>query len=181
MVTLRRAVPDDAQAISRVQIATWRSAYQGIVPQTYLDSMDAPETLARRIANWEMAADNPNVFFYVAEDTDGRVIGFASGGKCRNQQPEFAAYDGELYAIYLLAQYHGQGIGRKLVNITVQDLRQAGYQTMLIWVLRDNLPSRAFYERIGGQYVTELMFELAGTQLAEVGYGYDLAQFISEA
>jgi GNAT superfamily N-acetyltransferase len=177
MVAVRRATPNDVEAVTRVHIATWRSAYKGIVPQAYLDEMDTPENLARRHDNWQYVAQNPNVDFFVAEDATG-VIGFASGGKCRNQQPEFAAYDGELFALYLLPQHHGQGIGRKLVNAVAQTLRDANYQKMLIWVLKDNLPSRAFYERIGGQYVTELSFDMAGTTLLEVGYGYDLVRFV---
>jgi ribosomal protein S18 acetylase RimI-like enzyme len=174
MTVIRRATPDDVPAVARVHIATWRSAYKGIVPQEFLDAMDEPDNLARRLSNWNMVTENPNVLFYVAEDEANGIIGFASGGKCRNQQPEFAEYEGEIYALYLLPEYHGQGIGRKLVKTIVQDLQDAGYQKMLIWVLKDNHPSRAFYERIGGQYVHELMFELAGTQLAEVGYGYEL-------
>ena len=40
MITTRLAAIDDANAIARVQAEGWRSAYRGIVPDDYLDSID---------------------------------------------------------------------------------------------------------------------------------------------
>ena len=37
---VRRATPEDARAISEVQIAGWRHAYRGIVPDAMLDELD---------------------------------------------------------------------------------------------------------------------------------------------
>ncbi|MBV9785789.1 MAG: GNAT family N-acetyltransferase, partial [Acidisphaera sp.] len=36
MIAIRRARPADAAAIAAVHVAAWRSAYPGILPDTYL-------------------------------------------------------------------------------------------------------------------------------------------------
>ena len=38
MLTIRPAEIDDAPAIARVHVETWRWSYRGIVPEAYLDS-----------------------------------------------------------------------------------------------------------------------------------------------
>jgi GNAT superfamily N-acetyltransferase len=109
---------------------------------------------------------------YVAEDERGKVIGFASGGPERSGNPR---YTGELYAIYVLAQYQGQGVGRQLVIPLVHHLLQEGRRAMLLWVLAAN-PARTFYERLGGQAVYEQSVTIGGMPLLEVAYGWQDVQ-----
>jgi len=40
MIELRRAVPDDARTMATVHIAAWRTAYRGLVPDTFLYALD---------------------------------------------------------------------------------------------------------------------------------------------
>jgi hypothetical protein len=44
---------------------------------------------------------------------------------------------------------------------------------MLIWVLRENAPSRRFYERMGGVHLRDEDRELEGIRITESGYGWD--------
>lgn len=43
---------------------------------------------------------------------------------------------------------------------------------MAIWVLEDNLPSRRFYEFIGGVLTDRKMIAIGGVELPEVAYGW---------
>jgi len=167
-VRVRPAIHTDAPGIARVHVDTWRAAYRGIVPDDYLDSL----YYDRRAAFWEREISAPftPTFVYVAEDEDtGRIVGFVGGGPPQSDQP---GYDGELYAIYVLQEAQGKGIGRKLVQACAQTLKERGITSMLLWVLKDNSPSRAFYESLGGQLLKEQQFELGGATLTEVGYGW---------
>jgi GNAT superfamily N-acetyltransferase len=105
---------------------------------------------------------------YVAEDAQGTIVGFASGGPERSGDP---VYTGELYAIYLLAQHQGKGMGRHLVISLVHRLLQEGMRGLLLWVLAAN-PARTFYERLGGQRVYEKTVTIDGVALLEVAYGW---------
>src|SRR6185369_9238460 len=110
-ITIRRAEPADAQAIASVQTASWRITYAGLVPADFLANMD----VGRRAAAWHtgLTDSTRRYCYFVAEDAEGQVVGFASGGPERDGDP---IYKGELSAIYILDAYHKQGIGRKLVQ-----------------------------------------------------------------
>jgi GNAT superfamily N-acetyltransferase len=163
---IRSANINDAAAIARVHVDSWRTTYAGLVPADFLARL----SYAQRERQWRHAiADSARApFIYVAEDDRGTVVGFVSGGPERRGDP---VYTGELYAIYLLASYQGRGIGRQLVHTLVHRLIQAGMTTLLLWVLADN-PARQFYERLGGHPVYEQTVDIGGIPLLEIAYAW---------
>ena len=165
-VTVRRATGNDAQAIAEVMVATWRSAYRGMIPDPFLDSM----SVADNRSSWLRHLDDPSGSGAVfVTEMDGRVIGFASGGRERDFDP---AYIGELYAIYVLAAHQGSGLGRQLAAEVAGWLRGRGMSSMLVWVLRENGAARGFYERLGGVLVSAAVHQVVGLELNEVSYGW---------
>lgn len=168
---IRKAVCADATGIATVHIKSWQSSYKNIVPDEILANL----SLERRLQHWSqtLCASNPTVtnneFVFVAENETGAVVGFASGGPERTSD---ALYDGELYAIYLLENYQGQGLGKKLFRAVMRQLAAQNYNNMLLWVFTDNQPSWRFYEGQGGQELRSQQFELGGQNLSETGYGW---------
>lgn len=168
MIRIRQAEQDDAQGIAEVHVASWRATYQGIVPDEYLARLSAEQ----RTRYWTETLAEGTEIIYVAVVEAGEsehIVGFASGGGQRDG--DVSTYDGELYAVYSLREYHGQGIGQRLVRTVAEQLAQAGFNSMLVWVLADN-PSRGFYERLGGQFVREKAIDIGGTTLTEAAYGW---------
>jgi GNAT superfamily N-acetyltransferase len=163
---IRAATPTDAVAIARVHVDSWRTTYTGIVPADYLANLSH----AQREQFWSniLSTPAPSGCVYVAEHDTGEIVGFASGGPERSGD---TLYQGELYAIYLLARYQRQGLGRHLTMAVVQCLLQCGLPSMLIWVLAAN-PGRAFYAALGGQPVYEKNVTIGAAQLLEVAYGW---------
>ena len=163
-VRIRQAVDPDARGIAVVHVDSWRSTYAGIVPAEHLAALDYD----RREANWQriLADRRQNVF--VAEDRDGRIVGFSSGGPERSNDP---AYHAELYAIYLLESWQGQGLGRRLVAALADWFISRGWRSMLLWVLKDN-PSRGFYEALGGAPIKQETISIGGAELVEIAYGW---------
>src|SRR5205814_2097153 len=51
-------------------------------------------------------------------------------------------------------------------------LAAADLKSMLVWVLRENLPARRFYETLGGVYLREKPLGWRGTDAVEVAYGW---------
>ena len=99
------------------------------------------------------------------------MVGFAMGGAEREGDPRF---QGELYAIYLLQEAQRRGHGRALAEAVADALVHRGLTSMLVWVLRDNLAARAFYERMGGVFLREHDLDFgAGFSVREVSYGWD--------
>jgi GNAT superfamily N-acetyltransferase len=172
---IRQAKLEDAAGIAQVRIDTWRTTYRKIVPAEYLASMSYEEDAQRRAAR--LSDPESKAFTYVAENDEGQIVGFVTGGPNRNNDPVFK---GELYAIYILQSYHGQGIGRQLTNALVKKLLQVGIDSMILWVFADN-PARRFYEALGGRMIKESQFEIAGVTRCEVAYGWlDIRTILKE-
>jgi len=163
---IREATMADVAAIVRVHVESWRTTYKGLLPQDYLANL----TYEQREPLWREILSKPvgHSLVYVAEDNAGNIVGFASGGPERSGDP---VYTGEVYAIYLLESWQGQGIGRQLTITLVRQLIQRGFTSLLIWVLADN-PFRRFYEALGGQQVCARLQMTGGVELMDVAYGW---------
>lgn len=176
IVRIRRARVDDAADIARVHVRSWQAAYRGILPDGFLDTLEP----ASRAVRWQetlQPADDGR-FTFVAEllaedDSPGEIIGFASGGPERDGlAAEDVAYDGEVYGLYLTPEHWRQGIGRRLLHVSVQRLIEQGINAIVIWVLKDNRPARAFYELFGGVVVREKSIAIGSANLIDVAYGW---------
>ena len=164
--TIRRARPDDAAAIAEVHIASWRSTYPGIVDQAYIDALsldDRATTWARRLITDSKTA--PDVL--VAVD-DGHLVGFLSGGLIREP---FAAYEAELYAIYLLRIVQRQGLGRRLTREWARLTLAKGLSSAVVRVLAAN-PARFFYEALGAEAIRHTQLVIGASTYPEIWYGW---------
>ena len=162
---LRAAVPADAPAIARVHVASWRTTYPGMIPDSYLDAMDVQDYTSR----WARAIRSPfSPGGVIVVEEGGEVVGFASYGRHRDGDQR---YEGELYAIYLLQEMQGRGYGRALVEAAAAALADQRMTSMVVWVLRDNVRARRFYERLGGAYLRERSLDFGfGISVMEVSY-----------
>lgn len=159
---IRAAHLADAEAIARVHVAAWRWAYDGLMPAGLLQGLD----VAARTKQWQqqLCRDNGTAVF-VAEDPDG-ISGFVSCGPCRDGEAR-----AEVYALYLLKQSQGTGVGRALWQQATSWLAAQGHEAVQVWVLDTNQLARGFYEAAGlsadGQTKTS---QWAGAPLREVSY-----------
>jgi ribosomal protein S18 acetylase RimI-like enzyme len=150
--TIRPAVRDDADAITDVQVASWRAGYAHVFPESvlYADDFDAT-----RRAFWSAWRFSPGHRLAVAtvpsDDVDGRgerVIGFSSYGPERERARGFTGR-AELYAFYFHPDAWGSGAATALMQHTEERFRAEGFETAVLWVLDDNPRARRFYERFG--------------------------------
>ena len=108
---------------------------------------------------------------FVAETLAGELVGLAEGGPAQEGGPP--GIQAELHLIYLLAAYQRQGLGRRLVVAVANDLRADGYQSMLVWALRDTDGACRFYESLGGEKIGWRMhFTEEEDIMEEVCYGW---------
>lgn len=114
---------------------SWHETYTGLVAPGYMEKL----TLQRCI---EMARRWPQNTL-VAKDGD-QVIGFVCYGK--SETPDL----GEIFAIYVLADYYGQKVGYERMNAAFQKL--SAYPKIVLWVLKGNDRAIRFYERYGFRF-----------------------------
>ncbi len=166
---VRKARQEDAAAIARVHVDSWRTSYRGIVPAGFLTGMSY-EDFEDRWRGWLRGVGDTRWAYRVAELPSGRIVGFASGGP--RQGPAYAEYAAELHTLYLLHEQQGAGIGKRLFGSVARGLVEGGHtRALLAWVLAGN-PSRGFYEALGGRLLGSQEIEVGGARLEEVAYGW---------
>jgi len=166
MISIRSASVADARAIAEVLVRSWRATYPGIVAQSYIDGMS---TEAQTLRWQKRLSDGDLLTAVVAHDPNGRIVGFAAGGRLRERHADF---DGELYALYLIPEAKGRGIGRKLLSEWALQAKSRGYNAAIARVFTAN-PACAFYEHLGAHAVKEAILELEGESYPETWYAWD--------
>ena len=127
---LRRAIPEDADALA----AILRAAMRGAMP--WLPELHTPEQDRRFLREVVL----PNEELWVAE-IDERPVGFAALG----------SRDGDDYLqhIYVAPEHQSCGLGTQLLD-RAKERRPSGFR---LWVFQKNDGARRFYERHGLQLV----------------------------
>ncbi|WP_432192203.1 N-acetyltransferase family protein [Streptomyces sp. bgisy027] len=180
-IRIRPMIPADCDRVAEIRIGGWRSAYRGLIPQSYLDALDVAQDAERR--RGYLSQGDTSVVDLVAVGapprpsghwgSDGEVVGWACHGPYRDG--EVRTEDAELYAIYVDPGRYGAGIGHALLQESVRRCTAAGHPRMLLWVLKDNARARRFYERAGFcADGAEEPFEVEGVEVPEVRYAREL-------
>jgi ribosomal protein S18 acetylase RimI-like enzyme len=126
---------DEIRGKAYVHWRSWHDTYPGLVSPDYLEKLTlekCEETAFRWPGN-----------LLVAKDKD-RVVGFIGYGQS-TEDPE----DGEIFALYVLPEYLGKGIGRQLMDAGLEKLK--AYPKVHVWLLKENRRAFSFYEKCGFQ------------------------------
>lgn len=163
MFTIREATIDDLQAVAKVHVDSWKTTYEGIVPQSYLNTLSYQtyEQMWR-----EYLGEEP---LFVAQ-IDAQIVGFAKAGKAVESTAR--QFEAELFVLYVLQPFQGRGIGRALFQQVVQYLKGQQMSSLFLYVLKQNIACQ-FYEKLGAQLVAEEETEIGGAILTEFMYAWD--------
>jgi GNAT superfamily N-acetyltransferase len=165
-ITIRNIVEEDIPQVVDIQVEGWRTAYKGIIDYAFLDSINKEELIEKREKDYQ---DGPFVVAIIEE----KIVGF-----CRYYDNVLSAdsekYDCEIMALYVNPELKRNGIGKKLFEHAKNEFVNQGKTKMIIWCLKDNYPSRTFYEKMGGKLIGEHGIEIGGKLYQEVGFGYDI-------
>ena len=99
-------------------------------------------------------------------EIDDAVVGFASFGPARHVRDRRV---GELYALYILPEYQGHGMGRSMVCVMLDHLFSAGKNAVDVEVLTAN-PARFFYQATGATMLGSGEHRFAGERLPVTYY-----------
>ncbi len=139
---VRQATMNDAMRIAEIIIYGWRFAYSGLISETVLY-----KTL-NVVKRYNALIDvmNGDHGYYVYEEQD-IVKGVFLIGDSREEGDSGDTL--ELVAIYVEPAFKYQGIGTKLIKACEVIATSRDKKEIKLWVLEDNMSSRAFYEKNG--------------------------------
>jgi GNAT superfamily N-acetyltransferase len=175
---VRPATPNDASAVVRVRVLTWKTAYRGILPANFLDQLDPDNQEHISRLRDRLADPNSESRTFVAV-AGPEIVGFVVAGAERQHHRVEAASprrrdQAEIYAIYVLPGHQALGVGRKLMDVALEWLGREGYRSVGLWVLEANASARSFYERMAFVLSGRRQTIDLGDALTEVEYAKEL-------
>lgn len=143
MITLRPAVPSDAEAIAGLHAQSWRENYRGAYLDTFLDG----DLLGERRAVWRERLDAHVCNQLVLVAVEGTSL---AGFIC-----VYAAHDPQwgsfIDNLHVARAFKRGGIGSALMSRAAAWLvPQCPNHGVYLLVLEMNASARRFYERLGG-------------------------------
>ena len=141
---LRPAEPDDAIAVARVHVRSWKAAYRTLLPDDYLDQL-RPEDRAQKYNFSSLDPLQPQTI--VAAEA-GVIHGFATTAPAR--EPDMPGC-GELCALYVDPDQWSRGIGVALVAAARSRLFDLGFRHAVLWVLVATFVQCVFTGSISGR------------------------------
>ena len=131
---------------------SWHDTYSGLINRDYLDKLT--------LAKCEELAFRWRDRILTALD-GGRIVGFVGYGTD-------TAGEGEIFALYILSDYYGTGLGIRLLDAALDRLNDCSH--VGLWVLKNNRRAIRFYEKRGFRPTGEEKAEplLAATEIRMV-------------
>lgn len=154
----------DKECIAKVHVDSWRTTYEGIIPDDFLANLSYEQFSAI----WKKNLKRADKFIIVVENAKGEIVGFADSRKSEWNTEENAV---ELTSIYLLEIYQGKGLGKLLLKELFTHYKEQGYTKVFVEVLEDN-KTRYFYEYYGAEFVKTVQIKIGGKALNETIYSW---------
>ena len=137
----------DALALAAIQIRSFHKTYRGILPDAYLDGLNA-EDVAQ---DFGVKINDAEKHILITRNDDN-IAGYALLSTQRMAELPFAA---ELIELYIDPAYTGKGIGKKLFQDALALCTQQGWTSLNVWALTANKDACGFYESMGGTKLIE--------------------------
>ena len=135
---LRPATAYDAEPLARLHLDCWGEAYTGLMPGDLLAGLRAD--VPARVARWEQVLAVEGRPPTMLAETDDGLVGFATAGPARADDPPAPT---ELWALYARAAWWGTPLGHDLFRAVLAD------GPAYLWVLEGNDRAARFYRRQG--------------------------------
>ncbi|MFC4584573.1 GNAT family N-acetyltransferase [Sphaerisporangium corydalis] len=165
-VGVRAARREDVPAVTSTQIRAWRVAYRDVLPEGQLDQMTGPSAEEMWSHQWEEAVVAPPTRRHrllVAVETEDALASLASGhgepggqrvvGMASHAPAEDPDLDpdttAELLTLLVDPDHVRRGHGSRLLNATVDHLREDGVATVVTWAFADDKPMIGFLTSAG--------------------------------
>lgn len=141
-IDIRKVKQGDADTLAYIQTESWKAAFKGIIDDEMLDkctNIDKARLMYQRLLD-----DNKGNGYILTVDNKSHCIAYWD--KARDSE---LAGKAELICIHSLPNNWHKGFGSKMMDMVLSDIKSSGYSEVVLWVFRDNLRARAFYEAKG--------------------------------
>lgn len=162
----------DVTAMSYIHSQTWKKAYVDYISAEYLEDISDDGWIPIFYR-----ALNEKIHYAAVFEAEGRISGtitFSKARKLHSSDSDSVSEDSsqaEIISLYVLPEYWSTGQGYQLMKFAVEYLKNQGFKSCYLWVIKDNERAIRFYKRFGFISTGELMtVMLAGKPVIEEKY-----------
>lgn len=137
-LTVRAAVPADAEAVARIYVESWNAGFGDLMGMRELD--------AERASRWREALASPPPHRWWVAERDGTIVGFAGIGPSRDP---LDASLGEFDTIAVDPPSWRTGVGAALMSRALRALSADGYREAVLWTVARYARGASFYAATG--------------------------------
>jgi hypothetical protein len=150
---VRAARASDASGLAQVQIASWRSAFAGLVPDEVISELTSASAVGQFTERWREAISAPptskhRVHVAVAAPGSADLLGFAAAGPATDEDL-WPATDGELYELHVAPAVADGGHDGRLLHAVADTFAEDGFSTGYTWALAADEARIGFLEAAG--------------------------------
>lgn len=151
---IRKMQPEDTKYVQDVVKKSWNSTYKDIIP------LEIQENFLKTAYNDNMMAKRLEQSYLFIAEVEGKIVGFANFSSVKEEGQI------DLLAIYLYAEYQGQGIGSALLNEGIKKVDNA--KEIRVNVEKDNHIGMSFYKTKGFEIMNEFDEDFNGHSLKTI-------------
>jgi len=152
--TIRRARPEDAPAAAAMW-AEMAERHKGFDEQAWPWAADAPRRWQDSFAG---LLDREDMLLLVAE-RDGQAVGFVVV-QIKPRSPVYeAGEEGFVWDLGVRGDCRRQGIGRRLMQAALAELKRRGVGDVILHVAAANEPAARLYESLGMRVIMHRMYK----------------------
>ncbi|MEE0968708.1 MAG: GNAT family N-acetyltransferase [Clostridia bacterium] len=141
-ILMRKAKLGDEKILAYIQTESWKSAFVDIISA---EDMERCTDIVKAEAMYENVLKSGYAEMSILE-IDSKPHCIAAWSKARNPQFSDCA---EIICIHSLSENRGKGYGSMMMNHIIDEIKNSGYNNVLLWVFEKNTRARRFYEKHG--------------------------------
>lgn len=151
---IRAAFEEDAEGLSALGAATFTATFGHLYSRENLEKFLAKN---HAVEVYRKLVGDPECGVWIAEDENGKSLGYAVAGRCTLPAPDMPPNSGELARLYLLKEAQGTGLGAALLETALEFLSDR-FAHIYLSVYRDNVVAQRLYQRYGFVKIHEYFY-----------------------
>lgn len=135
---IRRLTPDDAHAYRALRIRALGEYPEAFTSSYEEESQRGVDDAAKRLAS-------PDAVFWGAWDGEnlGGMVGLLRETRAKGR------HKATVVGMYVAMEHAGVGLGKRMIDLLVQEARREGIELLVLTVTEGNAPATALYESAG--------------------------------
>ena len=167
MIDIRIADKNDISVIADIINETWKVTYKDIVSEKdiikYTDKTNREDQISDFLNKGELE--------YLIASHNSSDCGVISYKKYDKDDYDDCAY---IMQLYILPDFQKIGIGKALMAYVTDTIKEKGYKRIILNTLEKNSNARAFYEKLGYEYIGAELSPLFSEKIVRALYKKEL-------